>query len=91
MDEEALVPVAVFTFPDEARMARSMLDSAGIPAFLEHEHMGTMYAGVIQMIDGGLPLLVPASRLEEAREVLNTPISEASLNEQAEAGEPPQD
>lgn len=91
MDEDALVPVAVFTFPDEARMARSMLDSAGIPAFIENEHIGTIYAGVIQMIDGGLPLLVPASRLEEAREILNTPVSEGSLNEQAEAGAPPQD
>lgn len=88
MDEEALVPVAVFTFPDEARMARSMLDSAGIPALLEHEHIGTIYGGVIQAMDGGLPLLVPASRLEEARLVLETPVSEESLAEQAETAEP---
>jgi hypothetical protein len=88
MDEEALVPAAVFTFPDEARMARSMLDSAGIPAYLENEHIGTIYGGAIQMLDGGLRLLVPASRLVEAREVLDTPISEESLNQQAEAAEP---
>ncbi|MEN6603512.1 MAG: DUF2007 domain-containing protein [Bryobacteraceae bacterium] len=87
MENEDLVPVAVFTLPDEARMARSMLDSAGIPAFIEHEHIGTIYGGVIQAIDGGLPLLVPASRLDEAREVLNTPVPEESLNEQAEAAE----
>jgi len=72
-------------------MARSMLDSAGIPAFLENEHIGTIYGGVIQAIDGGLPLLVPASRLEEAREILTTPVSEESLNEQAETGEPPKE
>jgi hypothetical protein len=88
MDDEALVPVADFTFPDEARIARSMLDSAGIPAFLENEHIGTIYAGAISMIGGGLPLLVPASRLEEARLALETPVSEESLTEQAEAAEP---
>jgi hypothetical protein len=88
MEKEDLVAVAVFTFPDEARMARSMLDSAGIPAYFENEHIGTIYGGVIQMLDGGLRLLVSASRLEEAREVLDTPVSEESLTQQAEAAEP---
>jgi hypothetical protein len=87
MGDEELVPVAVYALPDEARMARSMLDSAGIPAYFENEHIGTIL-GMIPMLEGGLKLLVPASRLEEAREVLDTPVSDESLNEQAEAAEP---
>jgi hypothetical protein len=75
MENEDLVPVSVFTLPDEARMARSMLESAGIPAFIEHEHIGTIYGGVIQAIRWRASRCWSRSRLDEAREVLNTPVS----------------
>lgn len=56
---------------EEARLARELLRGAGIRA-----HLGA----------NGLALLVPASTLEDAREVLDAQISDDALAEAAEAG-----
>jgi PhnB protein len=60
-----------FESQEEARLARELLRGAGIRA-----HLGT----------GGLALLVPASTMEEARQVLAEQISEEALAEAATAG-----
>jgi Putative prokaryotic signal transducing protein len=73
-----------FTFPDEAKLARALLQSANIPNYLENEHTlaaNWMWTNAL----GGLRLLVPARFLEDAREVLGSSISESDLSAQAEA------
>ncbi len=80
----SMVCVATFAFPDEARMARALLESASIPAFLENEHILSLNQLLTSAI-GGLPLMVPAAFAEEAREVLLSTVSEKDLDAQAEA------
>jgi hypothetical protein len=76
-DAGELVLIATYNIPEEASMARGLLQSAEIPWSLENE-----YAGL-----GGfqLRLLVPAAFEEQAREVLETEISDEELAAQAEA------
>ena len=64
---------------EEANLARSMLESAAIPARLESKGTGS-WTGF-----GELRLLVPAAFLSEAQEVIDSPISEEELIAQAEA------
>lgn len=83
-EEEELVLAGTFTFPDEAKLARALLQSANIPNYLENEHTlaaNWMWTNAL----GGLRLLVPAKFLEDAREVLTSSISESDLSAQAEA------
>jgi hypothetical protein len=70
-----LVEVAAFPSGQEANLARTLLDSAAIPCFLESERVA---------LDGAR-LLVPAAYLEQAREVLQAEISDEELAAQAEA------
>jgi len=66
---------------DEARMARELLKSAEIPCYLRNDNpMAVSWTGV-----GGFRLSVPPEWLEQAREVLETEISEEELAAQAEA------
>jgi len=60
-EEEDLAPAAIFTSREEAKAARSLLQSVGIPAFLEDD---TLTAG-------GFRLLVAVSYAGQAREVLS--------------------
>ncbi|HEY6390667.1 MAG TPA: DUF2007 domain-containing protein [Bryobacteraceae bacterium] len=83
-EEEELVLAGTFNFPDEAKLARALLQSANIPNYLENEH--TLAANwMLTNALGGLRLLVPAKFLEDAREVLTSSISESDLDAQAEA------
>jgi len=59
-EEEDLAPAAIFTLRVDAKAARARLQSAAIPAFLEDDTL----AG------GGFRLLVAASYVEQAHEVL---------------------
>jgi len=70
-----LVEVAAFPSGQEANLARTLLDSAAIPCFLESERVA---------LDGAR-LMVPAAFLAQAREVLQAEISDEELAAQAEA------
>jgi len=60
-EEEDLAPAAIFTSREEAKAARGRLQSAAIPAFLENDTQAA----------GGFRLLVAASYVDQAREVLD--------------------
>jgi len=78
-----LVPAATFLSAHEAELGRELLRGADIPAYLENELTAT-WTGA-----GGLRLMVPASFLEQAKEILEAPpISDEDLLAQAEAAEP---
>jgi len=59
-EEEDLAPAAIFTSREEAKAAKGLLQSAAIPTFLEDDTHAA----------GGFRLLVAASYVEQAREVL---------------------
>jgi hypothetical protein len=59
-EEEDLAPAAIFASRDEAKAAKALLQSAAIPAFLENDNLAA----------GGFRLLVAASYVDQAREVL---------------------
>jgi hypothetical protein len=71
---EELVSVGEFTVVDEARIARGLLQSAEIPAGLANDKMSL----------GVLHLMVPASFVEAALQVLSGEISDEELAAQAE-------
>ncbi len=76
-EAEEMVLIATFGFPEEANMARGLLESASIPSQIKNE-----LAAV-----GGFEasLLVPASFEEQAIEILESQISDEELAAQAEA------
>ena len=80
--EEVLVPAATFLSLNEANLGRGLLQSADIPAFLENE-LTSAWTGA-----GGLRVMVPASYLEQAKEILEAQISDEDLLAQAEAADP---
>jgi len=70
-DEPRLVVAAAFTSVHEAHLARSVLEAAGIEAAIADEHLVSMtwtYSNAV----GGVKVLVPPHRLEEARSVLES-------------------
>lgn len=72
-----MITVARFTFAYEAWLARGLLESEGIPAWLADEHTITMnwlYSNAL----GGVRLQVPESYQADAVQVLNSvsPVSE---------------
>jgi hypothetical protein len=73
---EEMVEAAVYDSRSEARLAKSFLLSAEIPCELENE---------LALDDSPLRLLVPASLLDQALDVLSAEISEEELAAQAEA------
>ena len=79
LKEEELVHVGTFLDFHDAQMAVSLLRSAEIPVSVENE-MGAAYAGI-----GAMRLMVPASFVEQAEEVLDATISDEELAAQAEA------
>jgi Putative prokaryotic signal transducing protein len=74
---EELVVIATYLIPDEANLARGLLQSAEIPFRMENE---LAPLGGFQ-----LRLLVPRAFEEEALAVLDSEISEEELAAQAEA------
>jgi hypothetical protein len=82
---EELVVVETFVSPEEAALGRALLRSAEIPAYLENE-LTSAWTGI-----GGLRLMVPRSIFEQAKEILETRISEDELAAQAEAADPIED
>jgi Putative prokaryotic signal transducing protein len=84
MDDESMSLVATFGLEHEADLARALLESAGIPAFLRNENVNRINPFVYAMSDGGWQLYVPASAEGDARDLLNSRVSSAQLAEEAE-------
>jgi hypothetical protein len=76
-ESDRLVLIATFNIPDEANLARGLLESAGIPFYLQNEYVAL---GGIE-----LRLMVPSAVEEQALEVLGAQISDEELAAQAEA------
>jgi hypothetical protein len=74
---EELVAIATYNIPEEASLARGLLESAGIPYRLNNEYSPL---GGIE-----LRLMVPKVYQDEAVEILETELSEEELAAQAEA------
>jgi hypothetical protein len=74
-ENEPLVSVGSYTIVEEARLARGLLQIAGIPCGLQNEKSAL----------GALHLMVPESHVGAALEVLGGEISEEELAAQAEA------
>ncbi|MDE2422099.1 MAG: DUF2007 domain-containing protein [Gammaproteobacteria bacterium] len=70
-----LVVIATFSFPLEAQIARTSLESAGIEVLVADEHtinMDWLYSNAM----GGVRLLVESEDVDEARRVLGTDFSQ---------------
>lgn len=84
-----LVVAAAFTSVHDAAFARSALEAAGIEAMIADEHVISMdwfYSNAI----GGVKVLVPRDRLEEARAVLDSEamVATADADDVTEAERP---
>jgi hypothetical protein len=83
-ESEEMAEVATFTNVDDARMARALLKAAEIPCYLQNDDPAAgNWMGAPGL--GGFRLSVPPSWVEQAREVLDTQISDEELAAQAEA------
>ena len=76
-DEKAVLLASTFDSPADADTVISLLSAYGVPCFKYYDREG----GVGKVINGfsgyGVSLYVPASRLEEARELLAaTPVED---------------
>jgi hypothetical protein len=88
-----LATAAVFGDHTQAMAARIHLEEAGIPAFLQDEFM-SQGLFVVGGATGGIRLQVPASRLEEAVQLINDRITEQSAPvdwSEVDVGEPEAD
>ena len=83
-----LVVAAIFMYPDEAKLARAVLESADIPCYLENEH--TLAANwALTPVLGGLRLMVAPADLTLAGEILASRVSDEQLNAEADGSVPP--
>lgn len=64
----------------EVQFARSLLSSAGIPTYVQ-----TDFSGILGATEEDTRVYVPASYLEQAQEILATPLSDEELEAQAAA------
>ncbi len=82
--DEPLVTVATYMFPDEAKVARALLQSASIRCYLANEHsLAAVWTWTIVL--GGLRLMVPVSQAEEVREILAAVASDEEIETQSAA------
>ena len=84
-DHGELIEAAIFSSSSEADLARALLESAAIPCYFDNE-----FAGKTLRMSEGFRLFVPATLLENAREILNSPVSEEELIALAEAEPAPE-
>ncbi len=68
---ETLETVGTYSQPYEAHIAQKRLRDAGIPAFLRNEHTISIDWLLSQAL-GGVKVMVPSDRAEEARQVLQS-------------------
>jgi len=74
MGEDDLVEAAAFLFAAEANVAQALLESEGVPSYLENQHMMTWGPVVF-----GYRLLVPVSSFARAQELLAARITDEEL------------
>ncbi|HEX6163299.1 MAG TPA: DUF1810 family protein, partial [Vicinamibacterales bacterium] len=79
----AFAVVAAFTSVHEAHFAQSVLEAAGIEVRIADEHTISMHWGLSNVL-GGVKLLVPEDRVEEARTLLasSVTVEDASLTKE---------
>jgi Putative prokaryotic signal transducing protein len=80
------VVAAAFTSVHEAHLARSVLEAAGIETTIADEHLVSMtwtYSNAV----GGVKVLVPDDRLEEARSLLESNAITAVVSPTADLGD----
>lgn len=66
-NEPTLMTIATFNSGTEAHIVVSLLESRGVPCYLENEAMNTLYANVL----GGVILKVSSEDFEEAKKILS--------------------
>ena len=69
-----LIPIATFSFPHEAQIAKANLESAEIPAFIENEHTintNWLFSNAI----GGVRVMVPENYAQKALSILESDFS----------------
>jgi len=74
LNSNPLIQIASYSFPPEAHIAKASLEAAEIVAFITDEHtinMQWLYANAI----GGVKLLVPSDRVDEAKALLQQDFS----------------
>jgi hypothetical protein len=81
---DEFVAVDSFVLANEAKLARGLLETGGIPCYLADEHAIGANWNLTNAL-GGLNLMVPADVLLEAREILNTRVSDEELLAESEA------
>ena len=86
VDEGDMVELTRFSSSSEIDLARALLASAAIPSWLENELGGKYLPG-----SEGYRLFVAATSLEDARQVLQSSVSDDELAAQAAAEPPPED
>ncbi len=90
MADDELVMVAAFLYPHEAKLAQSLLESEGIQTFLRDEHIMNVQP-LWGLATGGCRLMVPASSLARAQELLSVQVSDEELAAEAGVFEAPDD
>ena len=81
-----MVLAASFAMEYEAQMAKALLASAGIPAYLRDEHVNRLNPAAYGASEFGYRLYVPAAAEEDARELLKSNVSEKDLEALAQRG-----
>jgi hypothetical protein len=71
MSDADLIVVATFSTPQEADLAKSALDAAGIDAMIRADSAGGMRPSLAWA--GGVQVIVRAADVSAAREILNIP------------------
>lgn len=88
MSDEELVLLRTYQWYDEAKVAESVLVAEGIPCELYDENMLASRPLAV-VASGGMRLMVPVSRAEEALALLEaSTLSDEELAAQAEAAVP---
>jgi hypothetical protein len=78
--KDDLVFAAEFGSAQELAFGRSLLKSSGIPTYGQSD-----FSGILAATEADTKLYVPSSYLEQAQELLATPLTDEELAEQAEA------
>jgi hypothetical protein len=86
-DAIELIVVRTFTNVADAHVARSALDAAGIPTHLADDHVIAAYWLYSNAV-GGVKLLVPSDRLNEASALLEAISEDAGASLSDSSGEP---
>ncbi len=86
---DALVEIATFVYPNDAKFARAELEGEGILCFMGNERTLDV-DWFLSTVLGGYRLSVPAEHAARAREILDSRVSDEELEAQA-AAEAPED